>query len=79
MREVAHIPHPIMRVTVHNYNGQFRLQFVLDRFEQAFKFAESDHTLAEVEFAAAQMATNGPTLIHQFRHDLAEALTKDAN
>ena len=56
MREVAHIPHPIMRVTVHNYNGQFRLQFVLDRFEQAFKFAESDHTLAEVEFAATQMA-----------------------
>ena len=55
MREVAHIPHPIMRVTVHNYNGQFRLQFVLDRFEQAFKFAESDHTLAEVESAAARM------------------------
>ena len=56
MREVAHIPHPIMRVTVHSYNVQYRLQFVLDRFEQAFKFAEADHTLAEVEFAAAQMA-----------------------
>ena len=28
---------------------------MLDRFEQAFKFAESDHTLAEVESAAARM------------------------
>ena len=38
VREVSHIPHPIMRVTVHSYNGQYRLQFVVDRFEQAFKF-----------------------------------------
>ena len=45
-----------MRVTVHSYNGQYRLQFVVDRFEQAFKFPESDHTLAEVEFMAGAMA-----------------------
>ena len=45
-----------MRVTVHSYNGQYRLQFVVDRFEQAFKFPESDHTLAEVESMAGAMA-----------------------
>ena len=56
VREVSHIPHPIMRVTVHSYNGQYRLQFVVDRFEQAFKFPESDHTLAEVESMAGAMA-----------------------
>lgn len=56
VREVSHIPHPVMRVTVHSYNGQYRLQFVVDRFEQAFKFPESDHTLAEVESMAGAMA-----------------------
>ena len=49
MREVAHIPHSLMRITVHSYNGQFRLRFELDRYEQSFKFPESDHTLSDVE------------------------------
>ena len=49
MREVAHIPHPLMRITVHSYNGQWRLRYELDRFEQSFKYAEADLTLEEVK------------------------------
>jgi hypothetical protein len=49
MREIAHIPHPLMRITVHSYNGNYRLRFELDRFEQSFKFPEADHALIEVE------------------------------
>ena len=45
MREIAHIPHPLMRITVHSYNGQYRLRFELDRYEQSFKYPESEHTL----------------------------------
>jgi len=56
MREVAHIPHPLMRITVHSYNGQWRLRYELDRFEQSFKFAESDHTLEEVKTLGTGMA-----------------------
>jgi len=49
MREVAHIPHPLMRITVHSYNGQFRLRYELDRYEQSFKYPESEYTLADIE------------------------------
>ncbi|MEC8803080.1 MAG: hypothetical protein VXX32_04730 [Bacteroidota bacterium] len=56
MREIAHIPHPLMRITVHSYNGQYRLRFELDRFEQSFKYAEADHTLSEVETLGATLA-----------------------
>ncbi len=56
MREIAHIPHPVMRITVHSYNGQYRLRFELDRFEQSFKYAEADHPLAEVETLGATLA-----------------------
>ena len=56
MREIAHIPHPLMRITVHSYNGQYRLRFELDRFEQSFKYAEADHTPAEVETLGATLA-----------------------
>ena len=56
MREIAHIPHPLMRITVHSYNGHYRLRFELDRFEQSFKYAEADHTLVEVEALGSTLA-----------------------
>lgn len=56
MREIAHIPHPLMRITVHSYNGQYRLRFELDRFEQSFKYAESDHTLEDLEALGSAMS-----------------------
>lgn len=56
MREIAHIPHPLMRITVHSYNGQYRLRFELDQYEQSFKYAEADHALAEVETLGATLA-----------------------
>lgn len=56
MREVSHIPHPVMRITVHSYNGQYRLRFEVDKFEQSFKFPESDVPLADVEEHGRAMA-----------------------
>ena len=56
MREVAHIPHPLMRITVHSYNGQWRLRYELDRFEQSFKYPESDQTLEQVQALGNEMA-----------------------
>lgn len=56
MREIAHIPHPLMRITVHSYNGHYRLRFELDRFEQSFKYAESDHTLEDLEALGSAMS-----------------------
>jgi hypothetical protein len=55
MREVAHIPHPLMRITVHSYNGQYRLRFELDQFEQSFKYPEMDHELSELKTMATTM------------------------
>ena len=56
MREVAHIPHPLMRITVHSYNGQFRLRYELDRYEQSFKYPEAEHTLADIETRAQALS-----------------------
>jgi len=56
MREIAHIPHPLMRITVHSYNGQFRLRYELDRYEQSFKYAESDYTLLEIEAFGSELS-----------------------
>ena len=56
MREVAHIPHPLMRITVHSYNGQFRLRYELDRYEQSFKYLEAEYTLADVEARAKALS-----------------------
>lgn len=55
MREVAHIPHPLMRITVHSYNGQYRLRFELDQFEQSFKYSEMDNELSELKTMATTM------------------------
>jgi hypothetical protein len=76
MREVAHIPHPLMRVTVHSYNGQYRLRFELDRFEQSFKFPEADHTLAEVESMAATMSEGVLMRFVDMRNQLHSERTK---
>lgn len=56
MREVAQIPHPLMRITVHSYNGQWRLRFELDRYEQSFKYAEVDHSLEAIQSLGSSMA-----------------------
>ena len=45
-----------MRITVHSYNGQWRLRYELDRFEQSFKYAESDQTLEQVKTLGTGMA-----------------------
>lgn len=55
MREVGHVPHPLMRITIHSYNGQYRLRFELDQFEQSFKFPEMDHELNDVRRRAEAM------------------------
>ena len=47
-----------MRITVHSYNGQFRLRYELDRYEQSFKYPEAEHTLADIE-ARAQALSEG--------------------
>jgi len=44
-----------MRITIHSYNGQYRLRFELDQFEQSFKFPEMDHELSDVKRRAEAM------------------------
>ncbi len=56
MREVAHIPHPLMRITVHSYNGQWKLRFELDRYEQTFKYPEMEHSLEDVKTFGTTLA-----------------------
>ena len=45
----------MMRITIHSYNGQYRLRFELDQFEQSFKFPEMDHELSDVKRRAEAM------------------------
>lgn len=56
MRTVSEIPHPLMRIHITSWNGKYALRFELDRYEQVFKVAEEDITLAEARELATQMS-----------------------
>lgn len=56
MRTIAHIPHPLMRITINHWNEKFQLRYELDRFEQTYKFDDSEFTLSDVERAGNAMA-----------------------
>ena len=38
MRTVAHVPHPLMRITINHWNDKYYLRYELDRYEQTYKF-----------------------------------------
>jgi hypothetical protein len=42
MRVLAHIPHPLMRISITSWNEKFQLRFELDRFEQVFKIGQDE-------------------------------------
>ena len=42
MRVLAHIPHPLMRISITSWNDKFQLRFELDRFEQVFKIGQDE-------------------------------------
>ena len=77
MREVAHIPHPLMRITVHSYNGQYRLRFELDQFEQSFKYPEMDHELSELKAKATAMAEQVLMRFVDMRNQYIECLKNE--
>ncbi len=56
MRTIAHIPHSLMRITINHWNEKFQLRYELDRFEQVYKFADSECTLSDVERRGIAMA-----------------------
>jgi len=56
MRTVSEIPHPLMRIHITSWNGKYALRFELERYEQVFKVAEEDITLAEARALATQMS-----------------------
>jgi hypothetical protein len=45
-----------MRIHITSWNGKYALRFELDRYEQVFKVAEEDITLAEARELATQMS-----------------------
>jgi hypothetical protein len=56
MRTLATIPHPLMRITINQWNGKYQLRYELDRYEQAFKFSDETEDLASVQLLAQAMA-----------------------
>ena len=36
MRTVAHVPHPLMRITINHWNDKYQLRYELDRYEQTY-------------------------------------------
>lgn len=56
MRTVAHVPHPLMRITVNHWNDKYQLRYELDRYEQAFKFDADTFSLAAVQAIAANIS-----------------------
>jgi hypothetical protein len=48
MRVLAHIPHPLMRISITSWNDKFQLRFELDRFEQVFKIGQDEAGLDTV-------------------------------
>jgi len=56
MRTLATIPHPLMRITINQWNGKYQLRYELDRYEQAFKFSDDQEDLASVRALAESLA-----------------------
>ena len=55
MRTVAHVPHPLMRITI-NRNDKYQLRYELDRYEQTYKFDAETVSLEDVKSSAERMA-----------------------
>ena len=56
MRTLAHVPHPLMRITINHWNDKYQLRYELDRYEQAFKFESDTFTLAAVQAIAQRIS-----------------------
>ena len=42
MRLIGQIPHPHLRIAIHEYNGKYLLKITLDNYEQVFKIPTSE-------------------------------------
>lgn len=56
MRTLAHVPHPLMRITINHWNDKYQLRYELDRYEQAFKFESDTFTLEAVQAIAQRIS-----------------------
>ena len=56
MRTVAHVPHPLMRITINLWNDKYQLRYELDRYEQTYKFDADTVSLKDVKSSAERMA-----------------------
>jgi hypothetical protein len=56
MRTVAHVPHPLMRITVNLWNDKYQLRYELDRYEQTYKFDAQMWSLEPIQALALRMA-----------------------
>jgi hypothetical protein len=57
MRNVAEIPHPLMRIQIISWNDKYLVKYELDRYEQLFKVAMTETSgLEEVQRLAADWA-----------------------
>jgi len=56
MRIVAHVPHPLMRITINHWNDKYQLRYELDRYEQTYKFDADVVSLEDVKSSAVRMA-----------------------
>ena len=56
MRTIAQIPHALMRITVLSWNEKYQLRYELDRYEQVYKFDQSDTNLEQVKTIGLSMS-----------------------
>jgi len=56
MRTGAHVPHPLMRITINHWNDKYQLRYELDRYEQTYKFDAATVSLEDVKSSAERMA-----------------------
>ena len=56
MRTAAHVPHPLMRITINHWNDKYQLRYELDRYEQTYKFDADVVSLEDVKSSAERMA-----------------------
>ena len=52
----AHVPHPLMRITINHWNDKYQLRYELDRYEQTYKFDADTVSLEDVKSRAERMA-----------------------
>ena len=76
MRLIGQIPHPHLRIAIHEYNGKYLVEFEGGRCRQTFKFDKELYTLEGVQSWVQQAEPGVMERMNTMHEDLKKLLPR---